>query len=858
MKIFSLLIALMSTIAIYAQLTDDFSDGDFLHQPTWTGDTAFFQVSSAFELQSNGARQTDTIYLSTPSSAISNASWTFDIRMAFNPSGSNYAKIYLVSDRDSLSGSLNGYFVKVGGTDDEVSLYRQDGKKEIELIDGPDDVTDSSTVRLRIRVLRDSTGIWMLQRDTSGQAHFVMDGSVSDLTYLSSHYFGVLCRFTSTRSDKFFFDHFEVYGGPVKDRDSPVLDSVKVQTQRAVRLFFNEALDSMHAVNTKNYRVEPGIAVTSATLDAAHHQSVLLTLDPVLQNGHRYTLLVDHITDTAGNTIDSTTQDFIYSPPEHFSFRSLIINELFPDPSPSNGLPEAEYIELYHPGSGYMELDGWKLADRTDTVTLPYVVMGSGEYLIICDSSDTQLFLSYGKVLGVPDLPALNNAEDDISLISPLGELIDQVNYHDDWHEERSKSEGGWSLELIDPNLLCLSPENWNSSIAPKGGTPGVPNSILEFIEPQTIGIEHVMTLSPQLLQVSLDTPVDTSMPDLNTFSLTGGLKVTQISALNTATFTLEVNPSFSIFEAYRLSFNVTDCYGVTSSFSNIPIHVTTTPEFNDLVINEILFNPPTGGTDFVELFNRSDKVLRGDHLFLANIRGDSISSVTPIFTSPFLIMPGDYLVLTENVTHTLHNYPGARQENLYKVSSLPSFPDDEGHVILLDSNLQVIDRVDYHQDQHFALISEEDGVSLERVHPDLPSSDELNWHSAGSAHDYATPGYLNSQFTPLVSPAENVLLNPPIFSPDNDGYQDFLNIHYEMDGPGHVCSIYIFDDAGVMVNHLVQNELMSTTGRYSWDGLNDEGERADMGIYIVYIEVFDLNGNISRKKIPAVLAKRL
>ena len=123
-----------------AQFSDDFSDGDFTNNPAWNGDTAKFEIVIAPNmLHLNAPAISNVAYLSTPSQSINNAVWEFLVRMDFNPSSSNYAKVYVVSDRDSLNAALNGYFVKVGNTTDEVSLYRQDGATDTEIIDGTDD-----------------------------------------------------------------------------------------------------------------------------------------------------------------------------------------------------------------------------------------------------------------------------------------------------------------------------------------------------------------------------------------------------------------------------------------------------------------------------------------------------------------------------------------------------------------------------------------------------------------------------------------------------------------------------------------------------------------------------------------------
>ena len=75
--------------------------------------------------------------------------------MEFNPSASNYCRVYLMADQADLSGALNGYFVMIGDSKDEVSLYRQTGSTFSKIIDGRDGILNMSTIEIKIRVVRD-------------------------------------------------------------------------------------------------------------------------------------------------------------------------------------------------------------------------------------------------------------------------------------------------------------------------------------------------------------------------------------------------------------------------------------------------------------------------------------------------------------------------------------------------------------------------------------------------------------------------------------------------------------------------------------------------------------------------------
>ncbi|SVD77626.1 uncharacterized protein METZ01_LOCUS430480, partial [marine metagenome] len=203
---------LAQSLVGFSQFTDDFSDGDFTTNPVWIGDVGNFEVDSLNFLH----HKTDTIsgesYLVTECKVVVNAVWEFNVKLLFDPSASNYSKIYLMSDNSDLTSNLNGVFVKIGGESgavDNVSLYSQSGNSTAKIIDGVIGLAASSP-DLKIKVSRDSIGNWELFADTSNQ--YLLQGAVFNNTITSSNYFGVYCKYTVTRSDKFWFDNFNVSG----------------------------------------------------------------------------------------------------------------------------------------------------------------------------------------------------------------------------------------------------------------------------------------------------------------------------------------------------------------------------------------------------------------------------------------------------------------------------------------------------------------------------------------------------------------------------------------------------------------------------------------------------------------------
>jgi len=195
----------------FGQFTDSFSDGDFTNNPNWMGDLGRFEVDTNFSLHLNDTAASISS-LVTQSQAIINGEWIFSVRLDFSPSTNNFAKVYLASDMIDLSGPLNGMYVKIGGQSgniDDISLYTQTGTNSNKIIDGSPGLV-SNNPDVSIKVTRDVVGNWELFLDTTGV--FFTQGTAFDNSILSSDYFGVYCKYTITRSDKFWFDDFSVTG----------------------------------------------------------------------------------------------------------------------------------------------------------------------------------------------------------------------------------------------------------------------------------------------------------------------------------------------------------------------------------------------------------------------------------------------------------------------------------------------------------------------------------------------------------------------------------------------------------------------------------------------------------------------
>ena len=123
------------------------------------------------------------------------------------------------------------------------------------------------------------------------------------------------------------------------------------------------------------------------------------------------------------------------------------------------------------------------------------------------------------------------------------------------------------------------------------------------------------------------------------------------------------------------------------------------------------------------------------------------------------------------------------------------------------------------------------------------------NWHSASNVSGFGTPGYENSPYSEDLSLGGSLTISPDVVTPGYDGINDHASIHYELEKPGYMATIMIFNASGQLCRQLVNNEMLGTSGSFSWDGINLSNTRAAPGIYIILAELIHPGGDVLRLK---------
>lgn len=1040
--------------------------------------------------------------------------WKFNLQTGnFTPSTSNKFGYFLMSDNDTLkSSSLSGYAVGVcmSGSSKEFVMIRYDaGKKSI--IFATPLVWSEPNTSVDFEIRRQPKGIWSIgyKVDTVG-ADFVFTDEFTDNKYNKLPYHGFYFSCSKTRAGMFYADNVcvSLKRAPVSLLSATCTDANTIVAE------FSDKIDSATASDKKNYAI-PGIEIESVEYNSDEPQMVTLSTKRIAEGS--YVLTVSGVRSADGAEITSQQATFSFIPPaEPFE---LVINELMFDPTPTVGLPNYDYIELYNNSNRNFNLGGWKLDISGSVRQFPDSVIGKGEYLILTSSSAVDSFAVFGKAISVITTTNLTNTGKTLLLISPENVVIDSLSYTETSVKDIVKNEGGWALERIDPNNTCGGWQNWAYSTDKQGGTPGTKNSVFaNNIDNSPVRIVSFQPLTENKILVELsEMPSESTLQDLSNYMLKGignpieyatdgcNLILTFRKTINSGensisvknltdpcgnvmndttiaftfhratTYELTINeimttpePSFGLptwqwFEIYnrsesdiylngfsvgigskkysvesglikshgyavlaksaiadslvqfanvvgvnkmptlpqsgtitifnasgepicstsyksswfdddlkasggysleKIDFNNTDegpdnwsqtenqnggtpgaqnstyrqmpdtiapnllyvvpmdddklllsfsetvrladaslinvepnignPIGVEISGQSLSTVVATLgqslvegtsytltvdstltdfaenhigkrqstfglpekPQSDDIVINEILFNPYPNGADFVELYNRSERAINIGGFLIANRDGENIKNPKAIGGLGYVLMPNCYVAVTANAENIADTYQCG---DLYQVASLPTMADDEGSVVLLDTLGNIFDEVYYTSKMHFALLKDLNGVSLERIDFDQPSNNSGNWHSASEYAGWATPGLQNSAYKPIVTESsQQISLNSEVFSPDNDGFEDQLEIAYNFDEAGYVANVTIFNAKGLKMRTLVNNEMLGTSGFWAWDGLDDNNNRVPTGIYVIYCEVFNLDGDVTKVKKVCVVSTKM
>ncbi len=288
---------------------------------------------------------------------------------------------------------------------------------------------------------------------------------------------------------------------------------------------------------------------------------------------------------------------------------------------------------------------------------------------------------------------------------------------------------------------------------------------------------------------------------------------------------------------------------GEENSILNIPSF-----KRNDLIINEIMFDPGSDNNEFVEFFNNSGSPV--------NIGGWKIEDInrhsSKLSETSFVVPSGTYFLLAADSSVILkyHLFNFAYKTILNSTDL--GLNNTEDLILLKDINGTVIDSFYYFSKWHNKNFVSTQNISLERINPSISTNAPSNWSSSADEKG-ATPGRQNSIFAALANGGSKISISPNPFSPDNDGFEDNTIISYNLTQSTSQIRVKIYDSRGRLVRTLANNQPSGAKGSIIFNGLDDHGKALRMGIYVVFLEALNqTSGILESMKTVVVIARKL
>jgi hypothetical protein len=621
--------------------------------------------------------------------------------------------------------------------------------------------------------------------------------------------------YTPARDRCLWLDDVLFEGHFIRDTLAPFLTGVEVLAKNTLSLGFSEQIELPGMGSFLLEGEPPDSCWTEGT-------EVILAFANPIPNRLPQWLWVGNICDRDHNCLADTVVALMRN---EAAWGDVVFNEVMADPDPEILLPAEEYLELYNRSTYKLDLTHWRLHVNHREYDLEECLEPSG----------------YKVVRGI----SLPNEGATLALYNEQGTLVHATSYRIPWNGTDWKKEGGWSLESPDPDQACMLSEWWTYSTDPSGGTPGRINSA--FSTREDVEIPTLLCYgygSPGTLVITYSEPVGLSTLSPKDFLLRPGsiipMEVRTSEPLSTQ---LLLNYPANLQERSQFYIEIPsliDCQGNLSHPGRLTGTGVSPPGQGVLFINEIMYNPLDGNPEFVELYNPGPDYFDLRQLSLHVLESDaSPHRPTVLSEGSRIFLPGSYLVVTSSVPHLMEAYGLDRSGQWLEVKDLPDLKNAGGTLYLTDRSGGVVDQVNYSEEQHMDLLTDSKGVSLERISIQRPGSEAANWHSAASIVGYATPGKENSQVVNHLFQEKMLSVEPKVFSPDNDGYQDLLNITVSTQSLGWVIRLWISDLTGRLTRTLANNHIAGPTVAYGWDGETDQGRMALEGIYMVHLVIY-------------------
>jgi len=867
-----ILLALLMPYTLFGQIVENFEGAGIVNwiqstEGRWKADTTE-SLSGRFSLHhifDNPDAGIDRIGIPIKNLHPSQGTtrWSFFVRHGYDPSSLNNWSVFLLSDNSpagmSADGGTNGFAIGVNliGSDDTLRLWKVKGSLITSIINCRINwqteigITDA----VKILVERSRSGNWTVSVSRlTGNNIGTAFGTDNEL--FSQGWFGVYYRYSSTRDRLLWLDDISIEGNFYEDNEAPFITGCEISGKNSVEITLNEEPANGIMV-ADNFSLNTGDN-KSISVIKYNNLTYKVEFSDEFTNKSLNNLIIKQICDNSANCSQNIQVGFT---PVWAETGDVAITEIMADPLPEVSLPGKEYIEITNRTEYSVNIRNWKLLTEAQYTLFPETTIQPSGILIICATQDTLAFTKFGNVIGVKQFPSLTDGGRLIYITDSTGTLIHGVEYSSDWYKDELKSNGGWSLEMIDSRFPFYDKGNWIASESRKGGTPGSVNSVSESNPDISFyGIQNVFPDDSTNILIRFTEPVFTFSGKKKDIKITGN-EITDLFPADPLfrEFRIKLADPLQLAEIRQLELaeDISDFAGNRIQKWNFNFGLPEPAKQGDIVFNELLFNSLPGDPDYLELFNSSEKVIDASRIQLVSVNDDTGDISEPVVVSEVkrCILPGTYYAITTGTNRISERYPSTDPDYLFETAILPSMSDDKGHLILYNRELDRIDEVFYNEDMHYSLLSTREGVALEKTMPQNKSEEAASWHSASQSSGWGTPGAPNSVFAEMPSISDKVVFSSSKITPDNDGNEDFLTIMLNLKGNGNVVSVMVFDETGNYVRKIAANLFAGAEASLIWNGTSDDGSLVNTGIYIILITLYDDTGKTARwKKVCTVI----
>ncbi len=794
---------------------------------------------------------------------------SFRIRHGYNPSSSNNWQLFFLAnsfhDLEPGTKNVSGMVLGVNfiGSDDRVKVWQLHHGEAIEIVSS--DLNYQAMIGTSgeplLKVTRDPGGKWSLECSLNGSADsLVRYGTGREIEPVHEKYIGFRYAYSSAQDHKLWVDDLRIRGGFFSDTVPPKVVGHRVAGPASLEIQFSEAISmpaatgfswQRHSSQAENFATE--LSPDSMHLSGSVCQLFFASHFP---NRQKQQLDIRDVSDHEGNILSDIA---IFFSQQLAEFGDIVITELMTDPEPQVHLPPCEYVEIYNRFEEEIDLNDWIIKINNSAYALDSAGLLPGEYLVLthekCDGQYGNIRLQ--AIIG--SMTALTNGGGGVGLYDHYGRMIHQVEYEAMDRYDRDRAEGGWSIERVDLDNLCGGYENWTVSKDWKGGTPGAENSLTaELPDHLPPVLKYIGVPDSARVSLTFDEPLLIQPGEEGGFMVDGVSPDIDFGILPAAYRTIELSLKEALDTGIDYALKISslgDCAGNDMEEDHRRFRRPERPKPRVPLINEIMYDPVQGGNEYIEFYNPGENYLDLHDLKLRVTEAGSLDgSLVEISVESLLLFPDAKVVFAINSRALREEWELVPDVTVVEVADWSHLPNRGACVQLTNRSGVVIDECCYHDSLHHDLVGVTKGVALERIHSGSCLSLSQCWTSAAASVNYGTPGVQNSHSRLPSEPGNTLELYPEVFSPDNDGFEDMLEIRLQDPGESRLIDIFVSDLNGIRVREIVFRGITNGGDTYSWDGLDDNGNIVLPGIYVVHLGIAGERGMRFRRKACAVI----